>query len=57
MVNLFTIPLILLTLGLGIYTFRQWIHEKWRIASTSFGAFGIITATVALMMLATIYNI
>lgn len=56
-VNLFTIPLILLTFGIGIYTCRQWIQEKWRIASASFGAFSFAVLTITLMILATIYNI
>jgi hypothetical protein len=52
-----TIPLILLVAVLTFISFKAWHADKWDVKSKSFPSVLILTATVALIILATVFNV
>jgi hypothetical protein len=52
-----TIPFILLVIVLVVLSLKGWSAEKWEVKSKSFISLLILTLTVVLILLATVYNI
>lgn len=52
-----TIPLMILVVALVIISVQAWHKDKWAVNSNSFLSVLILTVTVALMLLATIFNV
>jgi hypothetical protein len=52
-----TIPLIILVAVLIVISFKAWHADKWEVKSKSFPTVLILTATVALIILATVFNV
>jgi hypothetical protein len=55
--ELSTIPFILLVPVLVIFSFKGWHADKWAVKSKSFLSVLILTATIFLVIVATVYNI
>ncbi|WP_291399422.1 hypothetical protein [Daejeonella sp.] len=52
-----TIPLIVLVAILIVISFKAWHADKWEVKSKSFPTVLILTATVALIIFATVFNV
>jgi len=52
-----TIPLLILTLVLYFYNFKKWYKENWKLISHPFLSIFILTLAILVMIFATIYNI
>lgn len=52
-----TIPLMILVVALVVISFQGWSKDKWAVKSNSFPSVLILTATIALMLFATVFNV
>ncbi len=52
-----TIPFILAVPVLVIFSFKGWHADKWKVRSKSFLSILILTVTIFLVIVATVYNI
>jgi len=52
-----TIPIILMTIALLVYNAIKWTKEKWSIKNSSFYALIVLVMSVGIMVMATIHSL